>query len=228
MAELFNKESMEVLGWTALRVITTILAKKSLHISISEIKELQKFLLLAKTSKFSQSWLSKLADLLKDQSNKEHNRQSMPTKRQLLSVLQRKLQKQLNCEGAPGLFLNPDREEAEIISERVPRVDVYECSRREILQIVQDLVPVIIIPREGSAIDKKGRIVLGAERGVLTSEILDLAAECSDCIVMDLVMASQAENLAILKRKRSRFRYVILYGERDKDAATKVSHALMG
>jgi hypothetical protein len=218
---------MEAFERTALRVITTVLAKKSLRVSKSEAEELRKLLLMAKNSNFRRPWVSELTDLLEDQSHKQHSGQRMLPKRQLLRVLQQKLRQNLNFEDDSGLFLRPDKEETEIVSERVPRVDVYEGSKSEILRIVQTLVPVIIMSREGSVIDKKGRIVLGAERGALTGEILDLAAECSDCIVMDLAMASQVENLAILKRKRSKFRYVILYGERDKDAATRVSCALM-
>lgn len=218
---------MEAFQRTAFRVITTVLAKKSLRVNKSEAEELRKLLVISNSSNSHLSWLSELTDLLDDQSHKTDSGQRMGRKRQLLRVLQQKLRQNLNFEDDSGIFLCPDKEETEIVSERVPRVDVYEGSKSEILQIVQSLVPVIIVSREGSVIDKKGRIVLGAERGALTREIIDLAAECSDCIVMDLAMASQVENLAILKRKRSKFRYVILYGERDKDAADRVSCALL-
>lgn len=227
MQHEIEKESMEYFEQTALRIITTILAKKSLCINRNEAEELRK-LLFVKNSNFYRFWILKLTDLLENQSYKEYNEKRMIPKRYLLRVLQRKLQENLNFENTPGLFLSPDKEETEIDSERVPRVDVYDGTKSEILRIVQDLIPVIIMSRKWSSIDKKGRIVLGAENGSLTDEILDLAAECSDCIVLDLFLACQVENLAILKRKRNKFRYVILYGKKDRDAATRVSHALIG
>lgn len=212
-----DNKNLRVLGG----ILYTLLSKKTSFINKKEKTELLKILKWGK-DKYGEKepWVIELNLIVSQQLNGKI--------KYFLKNLFNLISEKLGTDKIEPIFLFDDLSSNDRANknktERVPRVDVYEGKRSEILNMVSELDPVILQKNNKNKIVKR-RIYLFFNN-TISDEILIFASQCSDCLIMDIEVLRDSGNLSKLKLYRDRFRYVVLYGEKDTILASKITKEL--
>jgi hypothetical protein len=198
-----------------LQIVHVAEARKTHYINEDERKELKQL----ESSVQDGAVKASLGQLLKDLDVKKRQGQRPNAKVSVLRELQRALEKgETNPRSNPKspLKIRPDKTDAK--GKFMPRLDFYKAkSWEDLAPKLESLKPVVVDLGESNL--SNGTIVIGAgEKDEITEEMLDAAAECSDCLVISLCLATK--NKDVIHTKRGRFRYIQVFGASEHDTAS--------